>query len=154
MRRHVPVQRAALQNAITCAAGTFNPVMRVGAFSEGLAEKAALDAGYSPTPRGKIPTPQRAGHPRKTDGSHRQLFPVTSGTGSGSQCPAGLGITAHLNVEFRATAAVNYRICRQLHRRDTGSGRTSICSAVQRWLEGGGSPSWTEAGTIPAIGST
>lgn len=54
MRRHATVLRTALAMPITAMLAKCNPVMRVGALSEGQSEKAALDSGCALTDCSKI----------------------------------------------------------------------------------------------------
>lgn len=89
---------AARSEPIRFTAGEVNRVTRIGAFSWGEPKKLPWKSSRSELIPEKGLFPQRAGDPRKKHGRHRQLFPVMSGIGSGSQCLTGLGIPATLQM--------------------------------------------------------
>jgi len=97
------------------------------AFPEVRAAKAALDGRCKPTHAAKSQIHNLMSNQAKMLDNHRQLCPVMSGIGSGSQRHTGLGITAPLNVEYNSDHG---------NRWDTRPGRASICSAAQRWFGG------------------
>lgn len=98
--RHLHDQGTALRAAIHATRRNFNPVMRIGALSEGRAEKAALERSCAPSHRaGKSLFPQRVWHHVK-----RPQFPLAvQGDASGVFTPAppmpepGLGMAGPRN---------------------------------------------------------
>lgn len=75
MERPDPVHQAAPNPSIAQGRKPYNPVKRVGAFSEVQAEKAALVEGCAPTLCGKI-TLHKEPHPLSRDGYRGGLSPA------------------------------------------------------------------------------
>ena len=68
MRQRALGQRAALPLTLVSIAGNRNPVMRIGAFPEVQAEKAALRLEYAPTPAAKSQRTKSVVPSQGTDG--------------------------------------------------------------------------------------